>query len=217
MRIRRILMCMAIGLGMSAASSHAQPQMAGINFSELTAKQMKELAVEQTDMMKEALELDAAQYKKVLQLNLNRIKVLRNTSGGFGGGFGGPMGGPGGFRPGMGGPGGFRPGMGPGRGPAGANIDPERQAGARELVQELTKEQQKYEAKLKKILTLQQLRKFQENRTMGSIRRGRPEGEWPQGGPGGFRPGMGGPGRGPAGGPGGPGGFRPGNNQGNNN
>lgn len=120
MRIRRILMCMAIGLGMSAASSHAQPQMAGINFSELTAKQMKELAVEQTDMMKEALELDAAQYKKVLQLNLNRIKVLRNTSGGFGGGFGGPMGGPGGFRPGMGGPGGFRPGMGgPGRGPAG--------------------------------------------------------------------------------------------------
>ena len=81
-------MCMAIGLGMSAASSHAQPQMAGINFSELTAKQMKELAVEQTDMMKDALELDAAQYKKVLQLNLNRIKVFRNTSGGFGGGFG---------------------------------------------------------------------------------------------------------------------------------
>lgn len=210
MKYKRIMICLAIALGITAVSADAQPQMFGISLSNMSTKQMKELAVEQTDAMQKALDLTPDQYKKVLKVNFNRIKVLRNTAGGF------PMGGPGmggGFRPGMGGPGmggGFRPGMGgPGMGPGA--FPGMGQVPASEVIEELTKEQQQYEKKLNKILTLDQLRKFKANRTMGSIRRERPEGEErPQFGPG--MGGPGGPGRGPGqGGPGagGPGG-RPG-------
>ncbi len=206
MKIKRIMVCVAIALGISALSANAQPQVYGVSLTNLSAKQMKELAVEQTDLMKAELGLNQVQYDKLLKINLNRIKVMRNT--GAGGGFGGP----GGFRPGMGGPGGFRPGMGGFPGMGGANMP------SAEEVQELTKEQKQYEAKVQKVLTLDQLRRFQANRTMGTIRRqmeGAPEGPG-MGGPGGFpgggRPGMGGPGGFPGGGRpgmGGPGG-RPG-------
>lgn len=238
MKYRRILLSLALALGLTAFSADAQPQLFGVSLTNMSTKQLKELAVEQTDAMQKELELTPEQYNKVLKVNFNRIKVLRNTSGGF------PMGGPGGFRPGMGGPGmggpgGFRPGMGgpggpgaggPGMGPGAGGFPGMGQAPASEVLEELTKEQQKYEKQLNKILTLDQLRKFKANRTMGSIRRERPEGEGGpqfgpgmggpggfrpgQGGPGGFRPGQGGPGQGGPGqggpGQGGPGAGRPG-------
>lgn len=215
MKFRRIMVCVAIALGISTLSANAQPTVTGVSLTNLSTKQMKELAAEQTDMMKAELGLNEVQYNKLLKINFNRLKVLRNT-GASGAGFGGPMGGPGGFRPGMGGRGGF---PGGGFGPGMGNFQAQNAPTAEEI-EELTKEQRQYEAKVQKVLTLEQLRKFQANRSMGSIRRQRPEGEegdetpGPGMGPGGFpggRPGMGGPGGFPGGGrPGGfPGGGRP--------